>query len=141
VAHHLGTVPQAIIEEEACNRSLVGAHHADAGGMRVTPGRLMLLSLFAGVLVLAAGAWVGGNSLPHPTETHTFRLSGGSAGDAWYQPWAGRMLSATPWAFAACGVGFIAAAIWLAWRDSRSWPKSHPAAAGDPARDMGERKP
>lgn len=109
--------------------------------MRLTPGRLMLIFLVAGILVLIAGAWLGGRASPHPTDSHHFRVPGGNAGDAWAEPWAGRLLIAMPWAFAGCGLGFIAASLWLAWRDSRDWPKSHPASAGDPARDLGESKP
>lgn len=109
--------------------------------MRLTPGRLMLLSLVAGALVLGGGAWLGGRCTPHPGAEHTYRLSGGNAGDSWCEPWIGRLLTVTPWAFAGCGLAFVAAALWLAWRESRSWPKSDPAGAGDPARDLGEGKP
>ena len=100
----------------------------------------MLLSLVAGMLVLGGGAWLGGRTTAHPSAEHTYRIGGGNAGDAWSEPWVGHLLTITPWAFAACGLTFVAAALWLAWRESRNWPKSDPSAAGDPARDMGERK-
>ena len=109
--------------------------------MRLTPGRLMLLALAAGMLVLGVGAWLGGRSSPHPSAEHSFRLGGGSAEDAWCEPWVGHLLTAMPWAFAFCGLAFVAAALWLAWRESRDWAKSDPGAAGDPARDRGERIP
>jgi len=46
----------------------------------------------------------------------------------------------TPWGFAVCGLAFVAAALWLAWRESRSWPRSNPAAAGIAGQDMSESK-
>jgi len=101
----------------------------------------MVISLLAGMLVLGTGAWLGGRTTPHPSATHSYRLPGGSAGDTWCEPWVGRMLTVTPWAFAGCGLAFVAAALWLAWRESRSWPKSNPAAAGIAGQDMGESKP
>jgi len=78
----------------------------------------MLITLVAGVVVLSGGAWLGGRCSPDPSAERTYLLRSGSA---WCEPWVGRLLDACPWAFAACGVSFIGAALWLAWRESRDW--------------------
>lgn len=86
--------------------------------MRLTPGRLMFTALVGGTLVMAIGAWLGGRCASQPTETKTYRLARPDA-DLFVDPWAGPLLRAFPWAFAACGVTFIGAVLWLARVETR----------------------
>lgn len=86
--------------------------------MALTPGRLMLLSLAAAVVVMVCGAWLGGRCAREPSEGKTYRLSRPD-GDLFVEPWAGPLLRGFPWAFAACGVTFIGAVLWLARVETR----------------------